>query len=156
MVPPCIYTLPAEGIVSIKKPLSTMGQGRDRGTTLHYTLMALSVTGTSVLLYLVRSGSSRVIDYRFHAPVFTIHRLSEAGLSAFLSFTACTGFEYDVSIQEDEKIVKRIFKKGLRFMVLGFRLEKNTARGYRWDKVLRGRKVLKWLRVRIPIYMLPH
>ena len=24
----------------IKKPLSTMGQGRNRGTTLHYTLMA--------------------------------------------------------------------------------------------------------------------
>ena len=34
-----------------KKPLSTMGQGRNRGTTLHYTLKACPVTGTSVLIY---------------------------------------------------------------------------------------------------------
>ena len=38
MVPPCIYTLP-RGVPEIKKPLSTLGQGRDRGTTLHYTFM---------------------------------------------------------------------------------------------------------------------
>ena len=40
VVPPCIYTLPRV-IPEIKKPLSTLGQGRDRGTTLHYTLMAI-------------------------------------------------------------------------------------------------------------------
>ena len=40
VVPPCIYTLP-RGVPEIKKPLSTLGQGRDRGTTLHYTLMAI-------------------------------------------------------------------------------------------------------------------
>ena len=34
-----------------EKPLSTMGQGRIRGTTLHYTLKACPVTGASVLIY---------------------------------------------------------------------------------------------------------
>ena len=64
----------------IKKPLSAMGQGRNRGTTLHYTLKAYSVTGTPVLIYWksVQSGSSRVIVRRLSAPAFTIRRLSGA------------------------------------------------------------------------------
>ena len=37
-----------------------------------------SVTGTSVRAYYLRPGSSRVIDHGYVAPVFTIHRLSEA------------------------------------------------------------------------------
>lgn len=37
-----------------------------------------SVTGTSVRAYYLRLGSSRVIDHGYVAPVFTIHRLSEA------------------------------------------------------------------------------
>lgn len=35
-----------QGFPKIKKPLSTMGQGRIRGTTLHYTFL-LSVTETA-------------------------------------------------------------------------------------------------------------
>ena len=42
---------PGIGREETKKPLSTMGQGRNRGTTLHYTLKACPVTGTSVLIY---------------------------------------------------------------------------------------------------------
>lgn len=37
-----------------------------------------SITGTSVQTYYLRPGSSRVIDHGYVAPVFTIHRLSEA------------------------------------------------------------------------------
>ena len=37
-----------------------------------------SITGTSVQTYYFRPGSSRVIDHGYVAPVFTIHRLSEA------------------------------------------------------------------------------
>ena len=34
-----------------KAPVRMIGQGRNRGTTLHYTLKACPVTGTSVLIY---------------------------------------------------------------------------------------------------------
>ena len=64
-------------LVVSKSPCPTMGQGRVRGTTLHYTY-GLSVTGTSALTYYLRPRSSRVMDRRSFAPAFTKRRLSEA------------------------------------------------------------------------------
>lgn len=54
-----------------------------------------SVTGTSVQTYYLRPGSSRVIDHGYVAPVFTIHRLSEASNFRFPLVHSMYLFELD-------------------------------------------------------------
>lgn len=54
-----------------------------------------SVTGTSVPAYYLRPGSSRVIDHGHVAPVFTIHRLSEASNFRFPLVHSMYLFELD-------------------------------------------------------------
>lgn len=54
-----------------------------------------SVTGTSVRAYYLRPGSSRVIDHGYVAPVFTIHRLSEAPNFRFPLVHSMCLFELD-------------------------------------------------------------
>lgn len=73
-----------------------------------------SVTGTSVRAYYLRPGSSRVIDHGYVAPVFTIHRLSEAPNSDFLSFTACTCLNLIASITDTRRFVKWKFFERMR------------------------------------------
>lgn len=54
-----------------------------------------SITGTSVPAYYLRLGSSRVIDHGYVAPVFTIHRLSEASNFRFPLVHSMYLFELD-------------------------------------------------------------
>lgn len=73
-----------------------------------------SVTGTSVLAYYLRLGSSRVID------TDTSHRFSPSTgslrlrISDFLSFTACACFNLTASITDTRRFVKWKFFERMR------------------------------------------
>lgn len=73
-----------------------------------------SVTGTSVLAYYLRLGSSRVIDHGYVAPVFTIHRLSEAPNFRFPLVHSMCYFNLTASITDTRRFVKWKFFERMR------------------------------------------
>ena len=84
-----------------KKPPSTLGQGRNRGTTLHYTFGVIrNGDPRRKLSEKVRLRSSRVMDYKFRGADF--HRASALCclFLALVSITACHWIRLNGSIQE--------------------------------------------------------